>query len=310
MQSTRTRSVEDCHILIVDDQASSRLILESLLEDMVTCTSMSTAHDAIEWSRANKPDLILMDVVMPDMDGHHACLMLNDMAETAHIPVIFVTGSANDIEQEKCWEAGGVDFVEKPVNPTTLRNRVKSHLNHKLKTDLLEKLIYIDRLTGAYNRHFMEDNIPSIIRDSVRNERDLSFVLFDIDYFKQFNDLYGHLKGDTCLWKISKETMQSLLRPRDVLVRIGGEEFLVILPETDDKGALSVAKRLIATIESLKIEHKRSPTNVVTVSAGVSSYQQADNGVSEHAILRADKALYAAKARGRNNAVLYNSAID
>lgn len=305
MQSTRTRSVEDCHILIVDDQASSRLILESLLEDMVTCTLVSTAHDAIEWSRTNNPDLILMDVVMPDMDGHVACKMLNDMAETAHIPVIFVTGSANDAEQEKCWEAGGVDFVEKPVNPTTLRNRVKSHLNHKLKTDLLEKLIYLDRLTGAFNRHFLEDNLPSMIRDAVRNERDLSFVLFDVDYFKKFNDLYGHLKGDTCLWKISKETMQSLLRPRDVLIRIGGEEFLVILPETDEKGALSVAQRLIATIESLKIEHKRSPNNVVTVSAGVSSYHKSDDGISEKAILRADKALYEAKARGRNVAVLF-----
>lgn len=310
MQSTRTRSVEDCHILIVDDQQSSRMILESLLEDFVTCTSVSTAHDAIEWSRANKPDLILMDVVMPDMDGHQACEMLNDMAETAHIPVIFVTGSANDEEQEKCWEAGGVDFVEKPVNPTTLRNRVKSHLNHKLKTDLLEKLIYLDRLTGAFNRHYLEDNIPSLIRDSQRNGRDLSFVLFDIDYFKQFNDIYGHLKGDTCLWKISKETMQSLLRPRDTLVRIGGEEFLVILPETDEKGAYAVAQRLIDTIASLKIEHKRSPTHVVTVSAGVSSYQDADDGGSENAILRADKALYEAKARGRNTAVLFNASME
>lgn len=284
--------------------------MTSLLEDIVTCSSVSTARDAIEWSRANKPDLILMDVVMPDIDGHQACRMLNDMAETAHIPVIFVTGSANDSEQEKCWEAGGVDFVEKPVNPTTLRNRVKSHLNHKLKTDLLEKLIYLDRLTGAYNRHYLEDNLPSVIRDSVRNERDLSFILFDIDFFKQFNDIYGHLKGDTCLWKISKETMQSLLRPRDTLVRVGGEEFLVILPETDTKGAFSVAKRLIATISSLKIEHKASPTKVVTVSAGVSCYQTADGESSENAILRADKALYKAKASGRNTALVYNAEME
>ncbi|WP_414828589.1 diguanylate cyclase [Alteromonas sp. H39] len=307
MQSTRTRSVEDCHVLIVDDQISSRLILESLLDDMVTCTLVSTAHEAIEWSRANKPDLILMDVVMPDMDGHHACKILSENVETANIPVIFVTASATDIEQEKCREAGGVDFVEKPVNPTTLRNRVKSHLNHKLKTDLLEKLIYLDRLTGAYNRHYLEEVIPSVIRDAERNQRDLSFVLFDIDHFKQFNDLYGHLEGDSCLWTICKETMQSLLRPLDVLVRVGGEEFLAILPETDEKGAFSVANRLIATIESLGLKHEHSPTNVVTVSAGVSSYQQADDGMSEHGILRADKALYEAKARGRNNAVLYNA---
>ena len=104
--------------------------------------------------------------------------------------------------------------------------------------------------------------------------------------------------------------MQSLLRPRDTLVRIGGEEFLVILPETDEKGAYAVAQRLIDTIASLKIEHKRSPTHVVTVSAGVSSYQDADDGGSENAILRADKALYEAKARGRNTAVLFNASME
>lgn len=310
MQQQSSRTLEDCHVLIVDDQASSRLILESLLEDMVRCTTADSASKAIALCRAQRPDLVLMDVVMPDMSGHDACRLLADIAETSHIPVIFVTGSATDDDQEKCWEAGGVDFVEKPVNPTTLRNRVKSHLNHKMKTDLLEQLIYLDRLTGAYNRHYLEDSLPGLIRDCLRHERDLAFILFDIDFFKQYNDEYGHLQGDTCLQKVSYTTMLALLRPRDKLIRVGGEEFLVVLPETDADGAAAVAERLLDVVRTESIPHKHSPDRVVTVSAGVAEYQPSDNRNLKKAVSRADTALYEAKSQGRNRVAIYHEALE
>ncbi|MCU7553690.1 diguanylate cyclase [Alteromonas sp. ASW11-19] len=310
MQQQSSRTIQDCHVLIVDDQPSSRLILESLLEDMVECSTTDSASKAIAFCRAQRPDLVLMDVVMPDMSGHDACRLLADIAETSQIPVIFVTGSATDEEQEKCWDAGGVDFVEKPVNPTTLRNRVKSHLNHKMKTDLLEQLIYLDRLTGAFNRHYLEDSLPGIIRDCLRHERDLAFILFDIDFFKQYNDEYGHLQGDTCLHKVSHTTMHSLLRPRDKLIRVGGEEFLVVLPETDTAGALAVAQRLLTVIKALAIPHQHSPEKVVTVSAGVAEYQPSDDRNLKKAVSRADTALYEAKSQGRNCVVVYDVALE
>ena len=154
------RTLDDCTVLIVDDQASSRLVLETLLEDMVSCTSVSSGQEAIDYCKFRTPDLILMDVSMPELDGHETTRLLRKKPSLANIPIIFVTSSSSDDEESKCWNSGCVDFVSKPVNACTLRNRVKSHLNHKLRYDLLEKLIYIDNLTGAYNRHYLDDYLP------------------------------------------------------------------------------------------------------------------------------------------------------
>ena len=173
----------------------------------------------------------------------------------------------------------------------------------------LQKLILIDELTGLYNRRHIVNVAFAALTQSRRSRTPLSLLLLDLDFFKRINDTYGHPVGDEVLRQVS-ERLRQFSRPSDTLARIGGEEFLVILPETDEKGASSVAHRLVATIESLKIEHKRSPNNVVTVSAGVSSYHKSDDGISEKAILRADKALYEAKARGRNIAVLFNPAME
>ena len=163
------RTLADCKVLIVDDQASSRLVLETLLEDTVACASVGSGKEAIEYCKYHTPDLILMDVSMPEIDGHQTTALLRKKPLCAHIPIIFVTSSSSDEEESRCWESGCVDFVVKPVNACTLRNRVKSHINHKLRNDLLEKLIYVDKLTGAYNRHYLDDYLPRLVRDGLRN---------------------------------------------------------------------------------------------------------------------------------------------
>lgn len=294
------RTLADCSVLIVDDQASSRLVLETLLEDTVTCISVSSGQRAVDYCKSHVPDLILMDVSMPDLDGHETTKILRSKPTLANIPIMFVTSSSSDDEQTKCWESGCVDFVIKPVNACTLRNRVKSHLQHKLRNDLLEQLIYIDKLTGAYNRHYLDDYLPRLVKEGARNISPLALIIFDVDHFKLYNDMYGHLDGDSCLWKVSKTINESLMRPMDKLVRIGGEEFLAILPNTDFQGAIAVTERLLKLVYDLNIAHASSEFSRVTVSAGIAVKEANDNKTIDVVMLEADKNLYSAKTSGRN----------
>ena len=300
IEQVDNRALSDCNVLIVDDDASSRLILETLLEDMVSCVSVASGKAAIEHCRYEKPDLILMDVSMPELDGHATTLLLRKKPQCESIPVIFVTSSSTEDEESKCWNSGCVDFVVKPVNACTLQNRVKSHLNNKMRNDLLEKLIYIDKLTGAYNRHYLDDYLPRLVRDGLRNVSPLSLLILDIDHFKLFNDKYGHLDGDSCLWKVSQCINETLQRPMDKLIRIGGEEFLVILPNTDTKGAVAVAEKLLENVYGLNIRHEDSEFDRVTLSAGLATKQADDKKTIDFVMLEADKNLYSAKTDGRN----------
>lgn len=301
--SIAKRPLSDCKVLIVDDQPSSCLVLSTLLEDMVDCESVYSGQAAIDYCDTQRPDLILMDVVMPDMDGHETTKKLMSKPENASIPIMFVTSSNTDEEQAKCWASGCVDFIEKPVNACTVRNRVKSHLLHKLKNDLLERLIYIDRLTCVYNRHYLEDHLPSLLKDGTRNNTPTSLILFDVDYFKKYNDRYGHLEGDTCLYRICQNVSNYLLRPMDRIIRVGGEEFLVILPNTDEDGAYQVANRLLTCVNELHMPHCDSEFNQVTISAGVSTKHGAENKTIDYLMLEADRNLYTAKNTGRNKVV-------
>ncbi|WP_032095506.1 MULTISPECIES: GGDEF domain-containing response regulator [unclassified Alteromonas] len=300
IEQVDNRALSDCNVLIVDDDASSRLILETLLTDMVSCVSVDSGKAAIEHCRFKKPDLILMDVSMPESDGHATTVLLRKKPQCESIPIIFVTSSSTEEEESKCWNSGCVDFVVKPVNACTLLNRVKSHLKNKMRNDLLEKLIYIDKLTGAYNRHYLDDYLPRLVRDGLRNVTPLSLVILDIDHFKLFNDMYGHLDGDSCLWKVSQCINDTLKRPMDKLVRIGGEEFLVILPNTDTRGAAAVTKRLLETVYELNIKHDASEFDRVTLSAGLSTKKADDEKTIDYVMLEADKNLYLAKTDGRN----------
>ena len=294
------RTLKDCHVLIVDDQSSTRLVLETLLEDTVQCISVGSGSEAVSYCEDNSPDLILMDVSMPDLDGHATTAILRKQPSSASIPIMFVTSSSTDEDESRCWESGCIDFIVKPVNACTLRNRVKSHLMHKLRNDLLERLIYVDKLTGAYNRHYLDDYLPDLVREGLRNVTPLCLIMFDVDHFKLFNDMYGHLEGDSCLWKVSRTISDALLRPMDKLIRIGGEEFLVVLPNTDLDGAIKVTKRLLELVCNADIPYASSEHNRVTLIAGIALKTATDNKSIEAVMLEADKNLYHSKEAGRN----------
>jgi diguanylate cyclase (GGDEF)-like protein len=286
-------------VLIVDDNPISlKLASETLHKDydVRNCTS---GLDALAFCQTQTPDLILMDIVMPDLDGLSACKKLKSESASSHIPIIFLTSESTVEVETTGWEAGCSDFIVKPFILATLKNRVKFHVEAKQNTDKLKQLASVDGLTGVYNRHFLDKSLLEQLKLSRRDNTALGLLMIDIDYFKQYNDTYGHLSGDTCLQQIAKCIESSLDRPTDLVARYGGEEFVVVLPNTPQEGVKLVAQRIMQAIFSLEIPHSGSNFTCVTVSiGGISAYASS----LDHSELlgQADQQLYSAKRSGRN----------
>lgn len=296
-----SRSLSDAHILIVDDEEINCEIMKSMLGDFYQVSTVSSGEAAIEFCSKQKPDLILLDVMLGGMSGIDSCRALKSTEETLQIPIIFITGLDKEEQQNACWDAGAVDFVTKPVNGTELRNRVRAHLTHKLQTDLLLSLTYVDRLTGVYNRHYLDNVLPKLTKQAQRDGSSVSVLMIDIDWFKLYNDHYGHLQGDNCLVQVADIITEVLQRPSDVLIRFGGEEFIGLLVDTDLSGAQHVAELIIARLKVAKIPHQKSLFEQISVSIGCAVFNgsESENLLSD-VIKLADHQLYEAKAKGRN----------
>ena len=296
----REVDLSNAKILVVDDQPVNIQAVYSLLGNDYIVLAATSGEEALDLVATSHPDLILMDVVMPGLSGLETCQKLKAIEETSDIPVIFITANESPDEENKCWSSGGIDFISKPVNPTTLKNRVKSHLMLKYQKDMLLKMVYIDGLTGVFNRRYLDEHLIRQIHLARRSAKDSSVLLIDIDLFKQFNDRYGHVEGDAILKKVA-ESIQShgLKRMSDFVVRYGGEEFVIVLPETNTAGAEKVAERIREEIQSLNIAHLDSELGVLTISIGISGclFEGAD---TVSVLEAADKKLYEAKISGRN----------
>ena len=304
MNRIEIKPYAECNVLIVDDEPMSRMLLESILESVFTCATVESGEEAISYCEANLPDLVLLDMNMPDIDGLDVCTALKASPETNHIPVIFVT-STMDIESENaCWEVGASDFVMKPVNASTLTHRIKTHLQNKLRTEFLEMMTFHDQLTGLYNRMYLTKEIPLLIKQVARDKGTVGAIMIDIDYFKLFNDTYGHLEGDICLQKVAQIVSDTVKRPKDAVIRFGGEEFLVVLPYIDHQGTKLVAHQLVEAVAHAKIPHGKGIENRVSISAGFAVWKATDVVEDDVAALieDADISLFEAKELGRNQA--------
>lgn len=304
MQNIEVKPYSECNILIVDDDAISRLLLESILHPHFLCKTAQSGDDAIAQCESQLPDLILLDMNMPDVDGLAVCSKLKKQARTRNIPIIFVT-STMDVESENaCWEVGASDFVMKPVNASTLTHRVKNHLQSKLRTEQLARMTFYDQLTSLYNRLYLTNEVPSVIKQVARDKGKVGAIMVDVDHFKLFNDTYGHLEGDACLQKVATLLAKTVKRPQDTVVRFGGEEFLLILPFVDGEGVKRVASNLIRAVTEANIPHKKGVNGRVSISAGFACWD-AVKVVEEslEALLEdADVNLFQAKEKGRNQA--------
>ena len=322
----------DACILVVDDRPENLLVMESLLEDM-ECRIFKAAsgNEALSLMLDRDFALVLMDVQMPGMDGFETAELMRGSERTRYIPIIFVTAIS---KEQKCifkgYELGAVDYLFKPVEMEILRSKVRVFLdlyNQKKMVEeqaamlelkvkelmelreanyKLESISTLDGLTGIPNRRAFNEYIDKSWRNSVRSRKPISMIMLDIDYFKAYNDNYGHLQGDECLIKVAKALSLTLKRPLDFAARYGGEEFAVILPETDIDSAALVAETIRQSIEGMHLKHEHSTASqYVTVSLGVSSILPGQDDVFEKLIDNADKALYMAKSNGRNNVSIY-----
>jgi len=253
---------------------------------------------------SNPPDLILLDIMMPEMDGYEACRNLKENEQTKDIPVIFITAMKEEGNEVKGFDLGAVDYITKPFQAAIVMARVKTQLKMKWQADMLRQMASIDGLTEIPNRQKFEEVFDREWNRAVRNKVPLSVLLMDIDFFKQYNDAYGHGRGDKCLKEVAQALAGTIRRPGDFVARYGGEEFIAVLPETDIPGAMTIAETMRSNVELLKILHAQSvPLDFVTISIGVSSVFPS-GGFSDAALVSvvaaADEMLYKAKAAGRN----------
>lgn len=296
--------LSEAKVLVVDDQVMNIQSINALLANNYTILVATNGEDAIQVAQEQSPDLILMDVVMPGMSGKEACMKLKSIDVTANIPVIFITTVSAEKDENECWESGGVDFIAKPYNPNTLKNRVRAHLELKYQKDMLLQMAYSDGLTGVYNRRYFDEHYSKLLRAAYRNNKPLSLMILDIDYFKKFNDSYGHIEGDEALKAVANCLSESLNRPSDFCARYGGEEFVVMLPDTNLEGAKHVTQNIIESVNRLSIANEASEYGVLSLSIGVVCLD--GNNLKEQDMLElADNCLYQAKEQGRNRFVVY-----
>jgi len=291
-------------ILIADDERFNLNILVNILKHDYKIVIAKDGKQAIERAISSLPDLILLDVMMPEMNGYDVCKNLKENEVTKEIPIIFITAMNKEDDEAKGFDLGAVDYITKPFRPPIVKARVKAQLKMKWQADMLRQMACIDVLTEIPNRQKFKDIFDMEWKRAIRKKTPLSVAYIDIDFFKKYNDEYGHGCGDACLKEVAQDLVRTVHRPADVVARYGGEEFIAIFPETDISGAMVLAETMRRNIELLKIPHAQSaPLDYVTVSIGVNSVFPS-GGFSESALISiisdADKMLYKAKVEGRN----------
>ena len=317
-------------ILIVDDIPDNiRLLSDILTEQGYQVRKSLNGKMALKAIAASIPDLLLLDINMPEMNGYQLCKQLKLDPKTKAIPIIFISGISETLDKVKAFNCGGVDYITKPFQIEEVLVRINNQLtiqlqqkkltaqNSALKQEIdrrkqaeaslllanqeLERLAIIDSLTKVANRHRFDQYLEQEWSRMRREKLPLSLILCDIDYFKFYNDTYGHQAGDNCLFQVAQALVFCAKRSTDLLARYGGEEFAMILPNTSKEGAVQVGKSMRLAIEKAQIKHQASQVSkYLTISVGVSSCIPDQNSSIKDLIKKADEALYQSKQKGRN----------
>ncbi|NJM69213.1 MAG: PleD family two-component system response regulator [Scytonema sp. RU_4_4] len=324
-------------ILVVDDDKSMRTLLREAMEkEGYRVVEVSNGKQCLDVYASVKPDLVLLDAVMPIMDGFTCCKQLikisnnfgnstlaNPVAEDSlnnsaisilcnSTSILMITGLDDPESVDRAFEAGASDYVTKPIHWAVLRQRVRRLLQQaqlyrqfEAATHALQELVNIDGLTGVANRRRFDHYLNVQWLNLVQERSPLSLILCDIDYFKLYNDKYGHPAGDACLQKVATVLNRMAQRNQDLVARYGGEEFAVIMPNTHAAGAVHVAAGIQAGVRELQMEHSESNvSHYVTLSLGVATTLPSFESSLTTLVVAADKALYQAKAEGRNRIIL------
>ena len=290
-------------ILVVDDMTTTLLLLHDLLKDTYEVKIAKSGTKALEILESpNDIDLILLDIEMPDINGYDVCKRIKNNETIKNIPIIFITGRTSQEDEEYGLNLGAIDYITKPFNKTITKLRLKNYLEMKIKNDLLEKISMYDALTNIRNRRFFDETFEKTFSEIKRDKKSLAVLMIDIDFFKPYNDNYGHGQGDETLRKVAKALEKTIKRASDFVARYGGEEFVILLKDINKDGVEAVANNLLNAVRELKITHEFSKIeNYVTVSIGVSYYNSSSDITKLELLLKADETLYNVKNSGRNN---------
>lgn len=290
-------------ILVVDDMTTTLLLIHDLLKDTYEVKIAKSGTKALEILESpNDIDLILLDIEMPDINGYDVCKRIKNNETIKNIPIIFITGRTSQEDEEYGLNLGAIDYITKPFNKAIVKLRIKNYLNLKIKNDMLEKLSMYDGLTNIRNRRFFDETFEKTFNEIKRDKKSLAVLMIDIDFFKPYNDNYGHGQGDETLRKVAKALEKTIKRASDFVARYGGEEFVILLKDINKDGVEAVANNLLNAVRELKITHEFSKIeNYVTVSIGASFYNSSSDITKLELLLKADETLYNVKNSGRNN---------
>ncbi|MDR3322428.1 MAG: diguanylate cyclase [Synergistaceae bacterium] len=287
-------------ILAVDDERANLAVLNRILSADYTIFTAKSGEEALDRAQKDRPDLILLDIVMPGMNGFDVLTKLKESPHTRNIPVIIVTGLSSEEDEEKGFFLGAVDYITKPFKNAIVLARVRTHIQiiHQIRT--IERLGLIDPLTDIANRRSFDDRIDMEWRRSVREGKPISFLMMDLDKFKNYNDTYGHPQGDVLLKTVAKIFAAAARRPSDLAARLGGEEFGILLPDADLESALSIAEKIRSEVEATRIPAPDGAVTSATISIGAASLIPREGDLAKDFISKADVNLYNAKSTGRN----------
>ena len=318
------------YVLVIDDTPPNlHLLITMLTRRGYQVIGVSDSLKAVSTAQTEMPDLVLLDINMPNMNGFQVCEQLKSSDRTRDIPVIFISARDEVLDKVQAFAVGGVDYITKPFQIAEVMARVENQLtlrrlqrqlqeqNERLKQEIdsriiaetllqeanekLGRLVNLDGLTELANRRCFDEYLEQEWQRLARERLPLSLIMCDIDFFKNYNDTYGHVAGDDCLRKVSLLIKQSVHRPADLAARYGGEEFVLVLPNTDIEGAIAIAEVIRLGLLELAIPHDDSAvSSLVTLSMGVTSLVPVSDSHPSVLLTAADYALYRAKELGRN----------
>ena len=291
-------------ILIVDDERFNLTTLHELLKDEFRIMVAKHAEQGLKAALSGRPNLILLDINMPEMNGYEVCKRLKADPLTADIPIIFITALSEAADETRGLELGAADYITKPFNLSVVKARVNTQLHLKRQSDMLASLAFKDGLTSINNRRSYDDRLQIEWTRGQRALEPLSLMMIDVDHFKLYNDTYGHALGDECLKQIAQTLQQCTSRATDFVARYGGEEFVILLPNTNLEGGLQLAERIRQAVHQRNIEHRSSPVaDCVTLSIGLVTRKPGLEMEMSQFKQAADKMLYQAKHDGRDRVV-------
>ena len=290
-------------ILIVDDSAVQAIQLKTILETDYDITIAQTAEDGLAYASTGSYSLILLDVVMPDMDGFTLIRELKATDLTRHVPVIMITGLADIQYEERGLLLGAVDYIAKPFSPVIIKARVNTHIQLYRYQNQFQEQALVDQLTGVANRRRYEAESAARWKDAVRFGQPFSLCMFDIDKFKVYNDTFGHPAGDRVISAVAKEVSAHFRRATDLFARYGGEEFVAVFVGGDGQSAFEFLKEIRQAVEDMHIPHDPSVGSWVTISVGGVTLRPKAGDSFDTYLKLADTMLYDAKRLGRNQVV-------